>query len=236
MRNLIRKCWYLTAVALLCFAAGAFAQNTANMALTSAGSNVLNGVFVGPYTATIGNTTGVQVICDDWADSSYIGETWTAYVNTLQPLSNPSETKWGNNQLLYDQAAWLVTKMLSPGTTCPNTGNCVGDISYALWELTYCSVYSCPSPTTAHTPFASLSGNDLTNAQWWLSQAQGMTLASFTPGEFANFTIYTPLNGGPPQEFLRVPESPAAVLLGVDLLALVGLIVVFRRRMVRAAN
>lgn len=54
---------------------GAFAT-TVSVDLTSpgsslAGTNVLNGVYVGAYTATI-NGVSTPVICDDFSDDSYI--------------------------------------------------------------------------------------------------------------------------------------------------------------------
>jgi hypothetical protein len=232
MRNLIRKCWYLTAVALLFFASAAVAD-TANMTLTSAGSNVLGGVYVGPYIATI-NGVSTQVICDDWAHESTLNTPWTANVNTLSPLSNPDQTRWGDNQLVYDQVAWLVTQMLAPPAVCPAGGSCniVGDISYAIWELTYCSANSCSA--ASGTPFGSLSGNDLANAKWWLDNVP----TSFASGDFSNFLVYTPTNGGPPQQefIVRAPESSAAILLGADLLGLLGFVVLFRRRTAKASS
>jgi len=96
-----------------------------------------------------------------------------------------------------------------------------------LWQLT--------DPND--DPFSKLSGSDLKNAQWWLSQAQGLTLAQVGSGQFSSFLIYTPINGGPPQEFIvRAPESSAALLFGADLLGLLGLVVVFRRRSLRASH
>lgn len=228
MRSLIRKYGYLTVAVLLFCAAGAFGQNPANMALTGAGNNILGGVYVGPYTANI-NGVSTQVVCDDWADESSIGETWTANVNSLQPLTNPSELKWGNNQLTYDQVAWLVTQMFGSPTCKGGVSSCdaVGDISFAIWQLT--------DPSA--NPFANLSGNDLTSAEAWLSQAKGLnSLSDFSSGEFAGYNIYTPTSGGPPQEFITTPESSASVLLGADLLGLFALIFFFRRRMLRAQS
>jgi len=248
MGDYVTKYAALIAIALLSIVPVGFAQsNTASMNLTGAGSNILDGVYTGPYTATI-NGVSTQVVCDDWVDESFVGDSWTADVNSLQPLSNPSETKYGNNQLVYDQAAWLVTAMENPGTTCTYSADCVGDISFALWELPLCkgsTLSSCP--TTTGYPFSYLSGNDLANAQSWLSQALAMSSVSdFTTGEFSNFQIYTPNNAnhGPPQEFLvedaasqvtTAAESPTLLLLGTDLFGLLALVIVFRRRIVRTA-
>jgi len=213
------------------------------MYITSLGSNLLDGVNVGPYSATI-NGVSTQVVCDDWQDITSIGSKWTANANTLSPLTNgATQLKYGNNQLLYDQVAWLTTQILAPPTTCPAGGSCdvVGDISYALWEMTACSASANPTACENNTKlagsaFANLSGNDLTNAQWWLAHVP----TTFASGNFTNFEIYTPMNAnhGPPQEFIAdpivtTPESSAMILFVTDMLGLLGLCLVFRRQLLR---
>jgi len=238
MRNLKRKCLHFTVVALLCSASTVFAGQTVTMDLTSAGNNVLGGVYVGPYYATIydgTSTVSTQVICDDWMHDSVVPETWTANVTSLDPLG--SGVRWGGTtvgsatltaQQEYDAVAWLVTQMLNP-TACKNSsGDCVGDISYAIWELT--------DPTDPKgTAFANLTAygltTDLANAQNWLNLA-----VQNDSGNFSGFQIFTPQSGGNPQEFITVPESSAPVLLGADLLGLAALIFLFRRRMVRTQS
>ena len=79
-----RQPWRLSAVALL-FAPAMFAA-TVSMTLTSAGGNISNGVYVNPYTASI-NGVSTTVICDDYVDDSYVGESWTADVHTLSDLN-----------------------------------------------------------------------------------------------------------------------------------------------------
>jgi hypothetical protein len=232
-------------VALLFFAPIAL-PTTANMYISSLGNNLLDGVNVGPYSATV-NGVATQVICDDWQDITSIGSLWTANANTLSPLTNATtQLKYGNvtnSQLLYDQAAWLATQILNPPATCPAGGSCdvVGDISYALWELTACSVTGNPTACEKNTSlkgsaFANLTGNDLTNAEWWLHNVP----TSFASDSFSNFMIYTPNNAnmGPPQEFLadpviQTPESSVMILFGTDMLGLLGLGLVYRRRVLR---
>lgn len=192
------------------------------MDLTSAGSNVLGGVYVGEYTVTI-NGVSTQVDCDDYADESYIGESWTATVNTLANLTG---TKWGSQSqaaMGYDEMAWLFEQML--GSTNPTT---VADIQYAIWAV--------------FDPGAlgSISGGNLTSAEWWLLQAESQ---AFFAGEFSNIVLYTPdtndpisCNGQscantPPQEFMAyvaTPEPSTVLLLGLGMLCL-G--VMFRRRL-----
>ena len=251
MRNLIRKYGHLSAVALLCFAAGAFAQVPVALQSSVTSNPSLAGVYVGAYPLTI-NGTSTRAVCDDFADHIYLNESWQANVYTFSQLNTTTNTLsdftvanlgttgvfFGGNgsvsQLqLYEEAAWLTVQLLNPANAAY-----AGNLSYAIWDI---------FDSGAFTRLANrgvLNDGSQGTAAWWLSQAQ----QSYGSGNYSNFAILTPINGTawcgsgpcpsvPPQEFLvRTPESPAAVLLGADLLALVGFIVVFRRRMVRAAN
>ena len=86
-----RNLWLAVAAVALSIAPCAFGQGQVNINLTGAGNNVMDGVYVGPYTATV-NGSSTQIICDDFSDESYVGESWTANVTTL---SNLNGTKWG---------------------------------------------------------------------------------------------------------------------------------------------
>jgi hypothetical protein len=193
-----RRLWLGVAAIALCFAPCALGQSQVNISLTSAGNNVMDGVYVGPYSATV-NGTPTQIICDDFTDETYVGESWTANVTTL---SNLNGTKWGgmaNATTLYDEAAWLATQMLSP--TYSGNPTQVGYLAYALWAV--------------FAPSAVESWLGANSAAWQAVQGWLNTAAAqhFTPNEFANFFIYTPnlsfpitCNGQscantPPQEF-----------------------------------
>jgi len=241
MSKLLRNGWRLAAVALLCLASGAFAQNS--MTLTSAGSNVLGGVYVGPYTATI-NGVSTQVVCDDWAHDTYIGESWSASVTSFSNLSvTQNSAAWkltsAQQTQYYEEAAWLFLQMFNTGTTCPNKGgNCVGDISYALWAIF----------DSAALNNLTVGSADYDNAVYWMQQAQAAYNSNqLSTSLFSNFLIYSPTgnyscSGGgcastPPQEFLvlKTPELSSVALFGLDMLGLFGLVVVFRRRLLRAS-
>jgi hypothetical protein len=195
MMGTSRNFWLAMAAVALCCAPCALGQGQVNITLTSAGSNVMDGVYVGPYNATV-NGVSTQIICDDFVDDSYVGESWTANVTTL---SNLSGTKWGNSTQLYDEAAWLATQMLS-GTYSGNATQ-VGYLAYALWAVF--------APTQVESWLGANSAA-WAAVQGWLNSACAQ---KFTPGEFANFFIYMPnlnypitCNGGscptaPPQEF-----------------------------------
>jgi hypothetical protein len=205
----------LIAVALLCFGPYAFAQGSAGITVTSPGNNVMNGVYVGPYNATV-NGVSTQVICDDFPDETYPNESWTANVTTI---SNLSGTKWGNNKALYDEAAYFAVQMMGLESSPQQNAQTIGYLSYVIWSL--------------------FDASDVKN--WLYSQGQqgintwkaiqsylasAGNYANFTPP--ANFFIWTPNTGdpitcsggpcptpGPPQEFIgffSVPEGGSALL------------------------
>jgi len=233
MGSLLRKYWSLTLISLLFFASASLAQ-TVNMTLTGVGDQAnAGGVYVDPYVATVGNQTGVSVICDDWTDETSIGESWIANVNTIASVdahTNTTAPLFGNSSVpnVYNEAAYLGAQLLAN----PTNSNVQIAISYALWELT-CStgIKSC-----AGAPFTTLGstlvGNSTTvgTAAWYYSQAQGE--GSYNP---SGWEILTPTSGGPPQEFLvYTPESSSGVLLSADLFGLLGLVFLFRRRLFRS--
>lgn len=205
MMQVRRNLWLAMGAFLLCFAPLAVGQGTVNIDLTSAGNNVMDGVYVGPYSATV-NGTSTQIICDDFVDDSYVGESWTANVTTL---SNLNGTKWGsmaNATTLYDEAAWLATQMLSP--TYSGNPTQVGYLAYALWAV---------FQPTAVENWLGANSAAWQAVQGWLNCAGAQ---QFTAGEFANFFLYTPnfnypitCNGVscptvPPQEFFGFISAP----------------------------
>lgn len=243
MKSLFRKYWYLTVVAVLFLASASFAQTTTSMDLTGVGDGAtLGDVYVDPYTATVGGVAGVPVICDDWSNNSYLNETWTATVINAATVGNTSlgTPLFGNNQSLYNELAWLGSQLLAnPTNTTLQT-----EISFAMWDLTY-GVNG--TGEESPTPLTYLSEN-LTNGTSNSEYTQTLQLISEAAGEAnynsAGWEILTPvdtdpINGGgsasdPPQEFLvYTPESSAVILFGADMIGLLGLAFVFRRRLLR---
>jgi hypothetical protein len=203
------------------------------MDLTAANLGPLGGVYTSPYTFTINTTTGVQAICDDFADEIQLNETWTATVNT-----SLTGTLWGttdsnvggsyNPIKAYDEATWLASQLLFPTVACPaNSGNCSGDISYAIWAVFY--------PNALNN--LSGSANDLSDATWWMTEAAtfGVPGGSNPTLNLHGFEILTPIDstaswtGHNPQEFLLyVPEAPTSALLSFGVLGLLSLMLGFR--------
>jgi len=256
MNSAVRKYWLLLAMAMavLAFAPSSFAQ--ASMQLTGVNGSSAGGVYTDPYFGTI-NGVSSTIICDDYADDSYFNETWQANATNVASAGSSSTVKWIGNgdtvhlsggptltmdtQTLYDAIGYLSTQMLGAGSGEPQEA-----YSFALWELT--CTYGTPNaaaglgkgcPTT--DPFKTISGQLLTDAQNDLNAALSQ---NYTPGEFSNVEIYTPIDGTqgmcgsnpctttPPQEFITVPESSTIAMLGADMLGLVVLAFFFRRRLV----
>jgi PEP-CTERM motif len=225
MKTILRLGFAITVVALFCVSS-AFADNTASMILTSPGNNVYdNAVYIGPYYATIGSSTNVPVICDDYVDNSYVPESWLAYVTpennlTLNNQGATSVLKFGDNPSLYNEMSWLATQLVANQS---NTA-AADAIQFAIWDLGVQSQGS--SITDLPLPAGTSS---------WMSNA-----SAFANTTFANVTIYSfdsctttvssPCSAtNPPQEFLTVntPE-PSTILLLV--LGLGGLLMLWQRR------
>ncbi|HEX4002738.1 MAG TPA: PEP-CTERM sorting domain-containing protein [Candidatus Acidoferrales bacterium] len=196
------------------------------MTLTGVGNgNSLDGVYTGPYTGTVGGVANTPVICDDFADESYIGESWSATVSTVASLAG--NVKWGsetNAQQNYEIAAWLAETLVS--TTNATSAE---DISYAIWLVL--------DPTDVQNYLTSSDPGTLSAAEGWINTAENaITSQDLTAASFANVLVYTPVpgtatdcNGGPcpansPQEFLVVTPEPSSILmLLIGLIAIVGL-------------
>jgi len=253
----LRKHAHLTIAAVLLFASASFAQTT-TMTLTGVGNGAIVwgsqfGVYVDPYTATVGGVPGTSVVCDDWSNDSYLNESWTANVisvtslnngtNTASPMfgalsaaQNPTPNPVSLTQAqLYDEVAWLASNLMANPT---NYNNQVAT-SFALWELTYSAAGSgqeIPTPTNFLSGSAQSGLQSTVNSL--LGQAQTAMLGGYTG---TGWSILTPIPGtilpnneGVPQEFLvdtPVPEASTIVMFGVAALALLAMAFSFRRRL-----
>jgi hypothetical protein len=207
--------------------------DSVNMNLTSAGNNILDNTYVGPYTATVNGVSNL-VVCDDYADESYVGETWKANVSTYASLPSVHmgySVRWAQgepNQLqLYDAAASLIQQMFQPNSSTQliNNSTTVGELQYAVWGV---------FDPSAISDLSAYNAADGAAANNYLTQAEAK---SFSSGEFSNVTIYTPTCGAkpcqnPPQEFITyaTPEPSAVIILLADLLLLGTAAMVLRRR------
>jgi hypothetical protein len=252
MRYTMQKSWYLVlvALALMLLATGPLAA-TVTFNLTGVGSGAnLAGVYTSPYTGNINGGNSISVICDDFADDSYVPETWTAYQTAMSSLTSGTPDgllKWLgaagstvtvdghtlNQQQAYSVAAVLAVDILDAVTGSPAQE----DLSFALWELFDYSAAS--AQLSGYNPDAANALNDLNgavtytfasaNAAQVQADVNATTIYSYDTGATGN----CPGTCTAPQEFLAVnmaePSSPA--LLGFDLLAVAGLMLFVRRRL-----
>ncbi len=140
MTSTIRSSWgvvLLMLVALFSLAPAALAGTVRAQLNDPPSSNVLDGIYVGPYNGTNLQTGGsMQVICDDFKDES----NYSPATYTTNSFSSLGSTLWGSSLLsqhytmgqvtaLYEQAGWLAFGVMS------TTGTQQGYYSYALWAV-----------------------------------------------------------------------------------------------------
>jgi hypothetical protein len=213
--------WVLAA--LLLITPLAQADSTTTIQFTGVnGAN--NGVYyVSPYTGTLNYGTSsaqtVVLFCDDINNEVSMNQVWNANVTSLAS-GNLSNTRYGNGsvnpnlggmnpQILYEEAAWLVTQFSS------HSGDYVS-LQYALWDLM--------TPGAEPTNFANADGT--TVAQWLALAAANygqINPASFVIATNTGTLAYT----GQVQEFIvQTPEPAIGVLL---LFGVVSMFLLFRR-------
>jgi len=155
----------------------------------------INGVAVGT-----GQPGGPGMICDDFGDNVFSGETWTANAINASSLtsSNLSQTLFGTSigVMGYQEVAYLAYQMFTTGPSAPTQAA----YSEAIWALTGSGVDPGKLTGLALTLY-----NNVT--------AGGETL---TGSQLASLWIYTPNPRGPNQAqemwgTVAVPEGGSAL-------------------------
>lgn len=224
MKRAMRSSGWLMMGVMLCLAPNLFA-GTSLQINDPPSNNVLDGIYVGSYSAT-NTATGAQtqIICDDFKDESdYNNSTYT--VNTFNSLGS---TLWGSSLMkqgdslaqittLYEEAAWLTLGMLA------KNGSTQGYYSYAIWAVF--------DPTDVANWLTQYGDSTACNAVFGTGSwgAGGCTKGSgglealaagqqYFSGEFSHFNILTPTCGSgpgscPEQEFFQlVPEGGSSLI------------------------
>jgi len=245
-----------TVVAAFCFVPGAFAD-TATLNLTGVSGGTLGGVFTSPYIATVDGVSNVYVICDDFADDTYVNEQWTTAVTTytvndLSGISKPpvyfsdgysvtlssSTYSLGGASLTQTQAYTTAAILAIEILQAKQQGNQTAQnyLSYALWSL-----FDGSTPLTGK-PGLQSNTTYVQNALSYLYAAEQSALSgNLSAYADATITIYDYNGGGvtgcggcapPPQEFLsvRMIEPSELAALTLDLLGVAGLIAFVARR------
>ena len=207
---------------LLALLAPAYADS---LVVPDQGFTTWAGEYVSPCSAVIDGVSAT-IICLDIARNTYIGTTYPYVANYPNDLTTTLHYNGTNGATIaasvaqYNEAAYLSIQLL-------NTTNVDdrGALAWAIWDIF--------DPTTVAKDLAS---GQLTSAQMDAVKAKLTAVpAGFTAPDYV---VYTPSDrsSGGPQDFVLVktPEAPALGLLGLDLSALFGLFLLFRRRLSRS--
>lgn len=138
IKRVLGSFWWV-ALAAFFLAPGAVAQTS--MVLTGPPpGNTYDGIYVSPYYATVGGSTSVPVICDDFGDDTSIGDHWTATASAFPTSTGPIATSWGlagGTLKQYDEVAWLSLALFSlPSSVQPANALTQQVIdSFAIWAV-----------------------------------------------------------------------------------------------------
>lgn len=262
MRANRRLLWLGVLAGVLSFAPSGHAQSTVTMTLTTpAGydpnfpNDAFAGVYVNPYVATITPTGGtpyyaIPVICDDFADDTYLNETWGATVLNPTVLSELQQARMytqisgtaADKLVAYERVAWLCEQLVTYNN--PAVAGAAlqrAYISFAIWSVF--DKTGVDAWATSHSDLAgalAVSAGTVGSIKWWLAQATANAQAS----DLAQITIYSPsldtstyvcptgCPNKPAQEFIvvKAADAPPLETLGLNLFGLGALILVARKR------
>jgi hypothetical protein len=223
---------------------------TTTFDLTGVGTgNVLAGVYTSPYSGSVTGPSGptISVICDDFADDSYVPEQWTAYVTPLSTLTSSTDSylKWNKSQYyssLTQTQAYTVASVLAVDIL-QSTGTAQEDYSFALWDLFDANAFA---QLTAYGLSTSVEQTDLTNAYNFVTSGANTAQVQ---ADVAATTIYSYVPGSgtscpsgncppPPQEFITVnmAEPPFLAEFAVYLLLGGGGLLFWCRKRIRRVH
>jgi hypothetical protein len=195
--------------------------------------NTYDGIYMSPYYATVGGSTNVPVICDDFGDDTSIGDHWTATASAFPTSSGPLSTSWGlagKTTAQYDEVAWLALQLLSlPSSVQPaNALTLQVEDSFALWAVFdptgVASYLNSNYLSTNAALCADIFGSAGCTSSWVPKDGGLLASAYYAPVPSGGYSmeVLSPDSGGsvctagkgvcPAQEFIAmVPEGGAAI-------------------------
>lgn len=209
-----RSKYFLLLVAVLLWGLPAAAGTTpVTVTLKGVGGATQGGVAVAPYYLKETGGLTYTVMCDDYTHHVWIGESWSATIQTFATLGG---TRFGSGHFQqYAEAAWLFEQFLGNPSSA-------GNINFAVWALfNYSTVTANTAGWTA-------------GAQNWYSAAQAWFTANCNAStgvcqgtNLSQFFFFTPTNltgSNSPQEYIAmIPTAePASIALVAGGLLLLG--------------
>jgi hypothetical protein len=187
--------------------------DTVTLTLENVGpGNNSGGVYTYPYNFSVDGTKPyVSLMCFAYEQEIYVGETWTATVESVTSAS-PDD---------YKELAYLYNVAADPTSSATT----VSAAQWAAWELFDPSLTNSPNPP----------GQEAVDAELTLAAS---FIESADPSYYSNIALYIPVAGsqipntdGLPQSFIGdppVPEPSGLVLLGSGLL--LSALLLFRKQ------
>ncbi|MGH9407496.1 MAG: PEP-CTERM sorting domain-containing protein [Terriglobia bacterium] len=204
------------AAALVMIGPGLAHAGNVTLTINNAGSNTMGGVYVGPYnftlTAANGQTSSLQLICDDANDDVHPpGESWQFTTEDYSNLpSSLNGAKFSPDAIGYQEVGYLSEELLANLSDTTE----VGEIQWAIWDVF--DTGTCGTGISNCDHWGSLTSAEITAINSYLGAAQ----ANYASGNYSNLVIYTPVAGtqvppsdGPPQEYIDTAAEPSSILL-----------------------
>jgi PEP-CTERM motif len=175
--------------------AGTVGMSFTGLSGSQGSNNSLDGVYTYPYYFSItanGNTYNqVPLICDDFSDEVWVGESWTANEYSLSSIVSGANQGLFGDGLQYKQAAYYFSEILSHDSDTTD----VAELNWLIWGLMNPSIDGNSNYTST---VSDLSGKGLL-----LPSGPGLNVA-LSHFNDSNFVVYVPVNqgSGRPQEYL----------------------------------